>query len=494
MPGTRLPTGYRLPGPGYLRRPIMRLVLAALFLVSLPASAQQPLSGPALDRLRDETATVLAEYLRIDTSNPPGNELAAARFLVGILEREGIEARILDTAELGRGRANVYARLKATAPPRRATGARSAVALVHHMDVVPASREDGWSIAPFSGEIRDGHVWGRGALDMKGHGVVQLMTMIAIKRSGLPLSRDLVFIANADEEENGSGATMFVERHPELVADVEYLLTEDGGTRVEDGRVRWFGIGVGEKRPYWLRLVATGTPGHGSVPSADNPVPRVARAVARVAEWETPVRLTPAVARYFAALARHESGDSARWLADAGAALRSPAGRAFLLAEPGRAALLRNTVTPTMLAGSEKTNTIPATATAVLDIRLLPDEDTAAFRRELERVIGDPGIRLEPAAAVLPSFDAPLDTEMFRAIERAGRRLLPGVAVAPHVDVGASDRPTWAAAGITCYGVSPWLVDHREERRSVHGVDERISVENLAFGLRLYEAILRELR
>jgi acetylornithine deacetylase/succinyl-diaminopimelate desuccinylase-like protein len=475
----------------------MRLLLAAALLMCAladSASAQQPLSGPALERLREETARTLAEYLRIDTSNPPGNELAAARFLQAILEREGIEAQILDTAQLGGGRANLYARLKATAAPARPAGARSAVALVHHMDVVPAAMKDGWTVAPFSGEIRDGYVWGRGAIDMKGHGIVQLMTMIAIKRAGVPLARDLVFIANADEEENGTGAITFVERHPELIADVEFLLTEDGGTRVEDGKVRWFGIGVGEKRPYWLRLVATGTPGHGSVPTADNPVPRIARAVARVAAWETPLRLTPAVARYLAALAGEQRGDAARWLADPAGALRTEAGRAFLLADPNRAALLRNTVTPTMLAGSEKTNSIPGTATAVLDIRLLPDEDTAAFRRELERVIADASVRLEPAAAVLPRFDAPLDTEMYRAIERAGRRLVPGVPVAPQVDVGASDRPTWAAAGITCYGVSPWLLEHREERRGVHGVDERISVENLAFGLRLYDAILRELR
>lgn len=477
----------RVPGP--TSRFLAGILLLVPVLVLPTSLAAQPTDFAAL---RDETARVLAEYLRLDTSNPPGNELVAARWLQAFLAREGIEAQILDAAELGAGRANLYARLRATAAPPGARG-RRAVALVHHMDVVPADARE-WSVPPFAGELRDGFVYGRGALDMKGHGIIQLMTLVALKRSGAPLPRDLVLIANADEEVDGRGASVFVERHPDLLADVAFVLTEDGGTRVEQGRVRWFGIGVGEKRAYWLRLVARGTAGHASVPLADNPVPRVARAVARAAAWETPLRLTPAVDRFLRAIARHETGDAARWLGDAAAALREPAGRAFLLADPARAALLRNTISPTVLTGSGKTNSIPSVASAELDVRLLPDEDTAAFRAELARVIDDPGITIELVAPVLPRFDAPLDTEMFAAIERAAARLLPGVPVASVVDVGTSDRPTYMAAGAVPYGVTPGLAEWEDERRGVHGIDERVSLASIEFGLRLYAEILRELR
>jgi acetylornithine deacetylase/succinyl-diaminopimelate desuccinylase-like protein len=435
------------------------------------------------DRLREEAVQRLSEYLRINTTNPPGNELATARWLQEVLAREGIEGQILDTAELGPGRANFYARLKGN-------GSKRAIALVHHMDVVPVSREF-WSVDPFAGTVKDGYVWGRGALDMKGHGIIQLMAFIAIKRSGVSLDRDVVLIANADEEVDAAGATTFVRRHRDLLADVEYLLTEGADTRVEEGRVRWFAIDVGEKRPYWQRLTAKGKASHGSVPTGDNPVPRLARALARIADWQTPVRLTPAVDRFFKAMAPQETGEHRRWLADAAAALKTSRGRAWLLSEPERNALLRNTVSETVLTGANKTNIIPQEASAELDIRLLPDEDTLAFRRELLRVIGDSAVALTTIAEVPPRFDAPLDTELFRAIERVAGELLPGVPIATPISAGASDRPYYAGAGIICYGLDPYLVDLADNRRGVHGNDERLSVENVGWGVRFYVNLLR---
>jgi len=456
---------------------IRRLAGSAAFLcaLSVPAAAQAPPLD--YDKLRDETAQRLSEYIRINTSNPPGNELATARWLKEVLAKEGIEGQILDTAELGAGRANFYARLKGTGPGK-------AIALVHHMDVVPVSREF-WSVDPFAGLIKDGHVWGRGALDMKGHGIVQLMTFIAIKRAGIPLKRDLVYIANADEETDGLGSRAFIERHPDLIKDVEYVLTESGGSRVENGRVRWYGMNVGEKQVYWHKLVVRGKASHGSRPTPDNPVPRLARILTRIGAWETPVRLTPAVDRYFKAQAQAETGERRRWLSDAASALKSARGRAWLLGEPERNALLRNTISPTVLVGSDKTNTIPSQASAELDIRLLPDQDTLAFRRELLRVIGDTAITLTMIGDMAPRFSAPLDTEMSRAIQRTAARLLPGVPFATTISTGATDRPYYAGAGLICYGVDPFLVDVEEGRRGVHGNDERVSIENLGFGLRV---------
>jgi acetylornithine deacetylase/succinyl-diaminopimelate desuccinylase-like protein len=380
---------------------IRRLARGAviMFALSVPAAAQAPAFD--YDKLRDETAQRLAEYLRINTSNPPGNELATARWLKQVLAKEGIEGQILDTAELGPGRANFYARLKGS-------GSGKAIALVHHMDVVPVSRQF-WSVDPFAGQIKDGYVWGRGALDMKGQGVMQLMTLIALKRAGTPLKRDIVFIGNADEESDGLGSRIFVERHRDLLADVEYVLTEGGDTRVEKGKPRWFGLGVGEKQVYWQKVVVKGTSSHGSVPTPYNPVPRLARVLARIGAWETPLRLTPAVDRFFKAQSNAETGQRRRWLADAATALKSRQGRAWLLSEPERNALLRNTISPTVLVGSNKTNTIPAEASAELDIRLLPDQDTLAFRRELLRVIADTGVTLSLIGDIPRRFSAPLD-------------------------------------------------------------------------------------
>ena len=462
---------------------MIRLVALTLLLAS-PLAAQGP---AAIDyaTLREETAQRLSEYLRINTSNPPGNELAAARWLADVLAKEGIQGSILDTAELGAGRANFYARLPGT-------GGGKAIALMHHMDVVPATPED-WSVDPFAGTIKDGHVWGRGALDMKGHGIIQLMAFIALKRAGVPLARDLVYVGNADEEIGGLGSRTFLEKHPDLVERIEYVLTEGADTRVERGKVRWFGIDVGEKRTWWKRLVVKGTTSHGSVPLGDNPVERLVRALNRIVAYETPVRLTPAVDRFFKAQARDQTGQAKTWLSNAGAALRTRRGRAWLLSEPERNALLRNTITPTVLEGSRATNIIPRVASVALDIRLLPDEDTVAFRRTLERLIADPKIEIEAIGDMAPRYDAPLDTEMFKALERVAGRLLPGVPVATPTSAGASDRPYWAAAGLICYGIDPWLVELEESRHSVHGDDERLSLENIEFGLRFYVETLLEM-
>jgi acetylornithine deacetylase/succinyl-diaminopimelate desuccinylase-like protein len=434
--------------------------------------------------MRGESVRRLSEYLAINTTNPPGNELATAHWLQDVLAKEGIEGQILDTAELGPGRANFYARLKGDGSKQ------GAIALVSHMDVVPVSREF-WTVEPFSGAVKDGYVWGRGALDMKGHGITQLMALIALKRSGVPLSRDVVFITNADEEVDGKGAITFVERHKDLLDGVRYLMTEGADTRVENGRVKWFGIDVAEKRPFWQKLTVKGVASHGSVPTPNNPVPRLVRALDRIAHWQTPVRLTPAVDRFFKAQAAYETPEHRRWLSNAAAALADPRGRAWILSEPERNALLRNTISITVIDGSNKTNIIPGQATAELDIRLFPDQDTTAFRRDLERVIDDPKVKVETIDDVPPPFNAPLDTELYQDIAAVAHAMVPGVPIATPVSAGASDRPTYAQAGIICYGVDPWLVELSENRRGVHGNDERVSIDNLGWGVAFYENVLR---
>jgi len=277
-----------------MRIPRALIVTTCFLCISTVLSAQtKPIDWDAIAR---ESQTILADYLRINTTNPPGNEFPAARFLKGILDREGIEAQILDTSELGPNRANLYARL-------RGNGTKRAVALVNHMDVVPATPSS-WSVDPFSGAVKDGYIWGRGAIDMKGNGIAQLMAMIVIKRSGVPLTRDIVYIGNSDEELTGTGALVFVKRHPDLLKDVEYLVTEGSDNLVENGRIVYFSVGVSEKRQFWQRLTVNGVPSHGSRPTKQNPVPRLVAALYKISQYETPLRVTPGVDKFFRDIAR----------------------------------------------------------------------------------------------------------------------------------------------------------------------------------------------
>src|SRR3989441_3281106 len=226
--------------------------------------------------LGDEATALLSQYVRINTTNPPGNEIAAARWLQAVLRRDGIEAQIFEPAP---GKANLYARL-------RGDGSARPLILLNHMDVVLASPEY-WTVDPFSGLVQDGYLWGRGALDMKGEAITQLMTLLTLKRAGVPLKRDVIFLATADEEIGGGvGAGWFVEHHGDMVRDAEFLLTEGGTIRTnEGGRIEYYGVGTTEKSPFWLNLTARGTPGHGSRPTPDNPVHRLVRALSRIAAY-----------------------------------------------------------------------------------------------------------------------------------------------------------------------------------------------------------------
>ena len=461
------------------------LVIATPVTACAQAGARAPVPARAVDwdRLRDETVGLLAEYIRINTTNPPGNELAGARFLQRILEREGIETLLLDSLELGPGRANLYARL-------RGDGSKKAIALVHHIDVVTADPRH-WSVDPFAGEVRDGYVWGRGAIDMKGEGIVHLMALVALKRSGVPLTRDIVFIANSDEELGSTGAVELVRRHPELVADLEYLITEGGDNPVRDGRLEYYGVGIEEKRTFWQRLTVKGVAGHGSRPTKDNPVPRLVAALHRIAEYETPLHVTPGVDKFFRDISRNYAGERRRWLANVGAALEEPRARDWILKDIYWNAILRNTISLTVLAASTKTNVIPAEATAELDIRLLPDADAADVRATLQRLVNDSSVTWTPLLEPKAPLANPVDTDLFRAIERAARERDPNALVTTPMMTAATDRPTYRAAGIITYGLDPFRMDVAERQRGMHGNDERVSVENVGFGVRFVYDVLR---
>ncbi|MGI8498158.1 MAG: M20/M25/M40 family metallo-hydrolase [Gemmatimonadaceae bacterium] len=461
-----------------------RLTLSALIcaVCAIPLEAQQPrtIDWPALQA---EAVQTLSEYIRVNTTNPPGNELQGALFLKRILEREGFDVQILDTTELGAGRANLYSRL-------RGNGTRKAVALVHHIDVVPATPKF-WTVDPFSGAIKDGYVWGRGTLDMKGEGIVHLMAMLALKRSGVPLTRDIVFIANSDEELGGKGAQLFVSRHSDLLRDVEFLMTEGGDNPVVDGKLPYFGVGVAEKRAFWQHLSVKGVPSHGSRPTKQNPVPRLVAALDRIAQWETPLHVTPDVQKYFRDIAPGYQGEQRAWLADATSAVQNPRAREWLLANVYWNAILRNTISLTVVSGSSKTNVIPPEASAEIDIRLLPDTDPEAFAAELRRVVNDTAVHFEPVLALKPRMENPIATDLFRAIERAAHDRDPKALVTTPMFTAATDRPTYRSLGIVTYGFDPFRVESADLQKGMHGNDERLSVENIGFGVRFLYDVLR---
>ena len=427
--------------------------------------------------LGDEAAALLSRYIRINTTNPPGNEIVAARWLAAVLHRDGIEARIFEPAP---GKANLYARLAGD-------GSARPLILLNHMDVVLASPEY-WTVDPFSGVIKDGYVWGRGALDMKGEAVAQLMTMLILKRARVPLKRDIIFLATADEEIGaGVGAGWFVEHQPDLLRDAEFLLNEGGLTR-SDGRggVQFYGVGTTEKSPYWLDVTARGTAGHGSRPTPDNPVNRLVRALSKIADWQTPLLVTPTVERSFRDLATIERDTMVRrWLADIKTALRDSLAVRTLTSDLTYNALLRNTISITGLKGSDKTNVIPPSATAALDVRLLPGQEPAAFLTDLVRVVGDTAVTFKPQGPNWAATESSTETDMFRAITAVARARHASALVTTLMLPGFTDSHYFRRLGIQSYGLSPFPLSENDSR-GVHGNDERVSLDALRFGVRFY--------
>lgn len=466
-----------------MRRAISVLALLLAVPLTLDAQGAQPVRPVDWPALQGEAVEILRQYLRINTSNPPGNELETARFLKAILEKEGIEATILDTAELGAGRANLYARLKGN-------GSKRAIALVQHMDVVPVTPAY-WSVPAFSGEVRDGFIYGRGALDMKGEGVAHLMALIALKRSGVPLTRDIVFVANADEELGSTGGIVFVQKHGDLLKDVEYLFTEGGANVYRNGKLEYYSVGVAEKRTFWQKLTVKGTPSHGSRPTRANPVPRLVAALDKIARYETPLHVTPGVEKFFHDISRNYSGRQAAWLLDVKTALANREAREWILSDVYWNAILRNTISLTGLAGSNKTNVIPAEASAEIDIRLLPDQSPDSMLATLQRIVADTAVHFQTLLAPKAPFESPVNTELFRAVERAAKERDPSVFVTSSMMTGATDRPSYRKLGIVAYGLDPFRVESADEQRGVHGNDERLSVENVGFGVRFLYDILR---
>jgi acetylornithine deacetylase/succinyl-diaminopimelate desuccinylase-like protein len=435
-------------------------------------------------RLGDETVDLLRRYLMLDTTNPPGNETVGARFLEHVLRRDGIAS---ETVESAPGRGNLVARL-------RGDGSLGGIVLHHHIDVVYADRRY-WTVDPFGGEVRDGFLYGRGAIDMKSTGILHLAGLLAIKRAEVPLKRDLILLATADEEAGSRfGAQFVADQRRDWLAGAEYAISEMGGIYPEtDQKAPFASIVTSEKTGLPLRLTARGEPGHGSMPWPDTAPNRLIRALGRLLEAERPLRVLPEIQEYFGRLATVLPGDAGRGYDDLERSLHDAEFRGGFLAKRHQAAMLRTTFAVTMLKGSEKRNVIPPEAVADIDCRMLRGDDPDEIVAWVREVIADERVEvslINPPPKI-PNASPP-DTELYKAMGEALRRRAPGVVVAPDILVGFTDNWVFRNCGLHGYGFSPFILGEDEWRR-VHGNDERISLQNLREGVRCHTEMLLEM-
>jgi acetylornithine deacetylase/succinyl-diaminopimelate desuccinylase-like protein len=449
---------------------IPRRLLAPLLALGLlgpsPAPARQP-------DLISEPARWLQRYLQIDTTNPPGREQQAASFLADILHREGISTRLLVSPQ---GRTSLWARL--SVPPSKAPqedGGR-AIVLMHHMDVVPAG--PGWTARPFAGEIRDGRLWGRGAVDDKSLGIAQLAAFVDLKRRGVPLARDVVFLAVADEENGGGqGVGWMMARHAELFHGVEGVVGEGGRSQLSgDGRILWWGIEVAQKLPLWLQVTTSGRGGHGSGLNPESANHQLVLALARLLQKPLRWRITPAARAYVHAIAPFHQGRLRSALADIDRVVTPTGPKEFLL--PGMANLFVDSVQVTVLDGGEKINVIPGEARALLDIRLLPDTDGEAFLKEIRQTLGD-DCTVEVLVTSPPLPPSPAAGRVWTALSQA---LAASGPVVPTFVPGFTDSRFFRERGIPAYGITPFALSG-EDLRGIHGADERIPLAELDRGV-----------
>jgi acetylornithine deacetylase/succinyl-diaminopimelate desuccinylase-like protein len=430
--------------------------------------------------LGDETVALLRRYLTIDTTNPPGNEGAGARFLADVLAREGLASEI---AEAGPGRANLVTRV-------RGDGSLGAIVLHHHIDVVYADRRY-WTVDPFGGEIRDGYLYGRGALDMKSTGILQLAAVLAITRARIPLRRDLIVLATADEEAGSAfGARFVADQRRHWLDGAEYALSELAGIEHDPGFRAPLGIIViSEKTGLPLRLTARSEPGHGSMPWPDTAPHRLVRALERLLVADRPLRVLPEIAEYFRQLARVLPPAEAAGYDDVERSLREPAFRARFLRNRHHAALVRTTFAVNVLRGSEKLNVIPPEAVAEIDCRMLAGDEPGEILAWVREAIDDEAIEVAAVREPKRPNLSPPDTELYKALADAMRRRVPHVVIAPSILTGFTDNWVFRGLGLQGYGWSPFVLDAEEYRR-IHGNDERISLDNMRAGVRAYTEML----
>jgi acetylornithine deacetylase/succinyl-diaminopimelate desuccinylase-like protein len=455
-------------------RPLGLLALSCFLLAPLYCRRAAAGFGDPVER---EAEDALVSYLRIDTSNPPGNETSGARFLQQLLIKDGIDAKLIGSDPK---RQSVYARL--------ASGTNEkALVLLHHIDVVPAIASE-WTKPPFAGVRSGGYIWGRGALDIKSLGIAELMAFVDLKRRHVPLRRDVIYLAVADEELGGvNGCRAILEQHPEIFGNAGFVLNEGGYNETIVDHVSFWGIEVQAKVPLWLRITMKGSSGHAASPPDDGgTLGKLVHSLDEISRIPTPYRLTPAVARSFheAGRERHdERGEVLRGIAEP-----LDVAKMERVLSPGYRSLLHDTIAITRVDGGSAINVLPSKASADIDIRLLPDETTDAMTARVKETLPSGG-ELQVLLSGQPVPESSSDTELFRVLSSSFKNAESGSVVGTAVGSGTSDSRYFRARGIVAYGIAPFKVNYYDAD-TVHANDERIRARFFAEGVRLMRTIV----
>jgi acetylornithine deacetylase/succinyl-diaminopimelate desuccinylase-like protein len=465
-------------------------MLRVLSLACLAGSALA--QGIDWKQVEAETLKHFTALVQINSTDPGGSEKPVVDYLKKVLDAEGIESKIFtmdNLADPSVVRPNLVARLKGS-------GKKKPVLIVGHSDTVnidPAK----WKHGPFSAHREDGYIYGRGTVDDKDNLVAALMTIVLLKRHQVALDRDVIFLSEAGEE--GApvlGAAYLVREHwPEI--DAEYCFAEGGSAVRTGGRLRFVSVQTTEKIPYGLKIVANGVAGHGSVPLRSNAVVHIAQAVAKVGNWQPPMRLNDTTRTYFERLATVSTPEEKERYNNLLHPDKTDAVQEYLAVhEPRHNSMLRTSVSPNIIKAGYRTNVIPSEAEATLDVRLLPDEDPVKFSEMLKSVINDPAVKLvRDGRSARPGAEpSRLDNEAFKTIERVAARHYPGVPVLPTMSTGATDMAFFRAKGMQCYGIGP-MIDSEDGPKGygAHSDQERIVEQALYTFVKFHYELVEEM-
>ena len=436
------------------------------------------------NRVRDEAVDILSRYIRINTTNPPGNEMEGALFLKDILEKEGFEC-IIKESEKGRG--NLVTKYKGD-------GTKSPLLLLHHIDVVPAEA-DKWLHPPFSGRMKDGEIWGRGAYDCKSLGVMELLVLLLLKRNGFGSKRDIILAATSDEEAGGKyGAEWMLKNHFDLM-NADFVINEGGIAGYTVNKSSMYLCQTAEKGVCWIRLKFTGTPGHASMPQGRNCISEMASVIERISRHQSRLQKSPIAVTFIEGLAKEQNFmEEEIFLGILDDTLSSD-----VLAQIPDAGLmnilntmLRNTFVPTVTHGGSKTNVIPSECYCEIDCRMLPGENPESILKELREVSGGTAeFEIEVLGSSTPT-ESSISTELYSTINRCVKRHDPYAKTIPFISAGASDSRFFREKGIVAYGFAPLKIGEplSSHLQRMHGHNEKIYIESLSYAIKvLYDVV-----
>jgi acetylornithine deacetylase/succinyl-diaminopimelate desuccinylase-like protein len=441
-----------------------------------PAAQAPSSSGVDLDALAQEATGWLTDLIRINTTNPPGNELPAAKYIAGVLDKEGIAAEVI---EVSPGRGIVVARLQAGAM----ADSSQALLLLGHLDVVGVDASK-WTVDPFAAVTRDGYLYGRGAIDDKGMVAANLAVFIAIKRSGMRLGRDLVFLADDDEEQGGAASIKpVIAKYWDKFA-CGYALNEGGLVTLDNGRVKYVAVQSSEKVPYNVTVTARGTSGHASRPLPDNSVVHLSAAIAKIGAFEAPPEPTAVTLRYFEGLAPIEDDETGKWMR----AIDQPERLELAMnhlgdMNPAWGAMLHDTIVPTMLDAGVRVNVIPSEAHGNLNIRLMPGDSIHDIIAQLTKTVADSQISFDIAPDSGENAPASsLDSPLYKTIEKVAPQDFPGAIVVPELSTGATDSAQLRLHNVQAFGLLPFPLTDADDAR-MHADDERVPLASIRTGV-----------